>query len=271
MSSARYRGKDGRSNPDSNDADTHQTTDNLIPKRPRYLEEYEENSNRIGIVDIFRTIFLLFLISSGLSYYLTSNSIIWGYQRPWFTKWPNGPLQLSPAELSLYNGTSTDLPLYVSVNYTIFDVSANRGMYGPGGGYSFFGGRDATRAFVTGCFADDLTPDMTGVEIMYIPIEDVEDEGLSNAEKKIRRERELRAAKANVRKQVKHWQDFFAGHAKYFEVGKLVGEPVDEQKGKRELCDAAKKNRPKRSELNKTKASGRSEPTYPPGVKKDGR
>lgn len=39
----------------------------------------EQDSNpSIGIVDILRFIFLVFIISSGLSYYITSDSIIWG-------------------------------------------------------------------------------------------------------------------------------------------------------------------------------------------------
>jgi hypothetical protein len=46
----------------------------------------------------------------------------------------------------------------------VYDVSANRRMYGPGGGYGFFSGRDAARAFVTGCFKDDLTHDVRGLD-----------------------------------------------------------------------------------------------------------
>ena len=45
-------------------------------------------------------------------------------------------------------------------------------MYGPGGSYSFFAGRDATRAFVTGCFDTDLNGDLRGVEQMFMPVDD---------------------------------------------------------------------------------------------------
>lgn len=45
----------------------------------------------------------------------------------------------------------------------MYDVSANRRFYGPGGGYAFFSGKDAARAFVTGCFKDDLTHDIRGL------------------------------------------------------------------------------------------------------------
>jgi hypothetical protein len=46
----------------------------------------------------------------------------------------------------------------------VFDVSANRRIYGPGGGYGFFAGKDAARAFVTGCFKEDLTHDIRGLD-----------------------------------------------------------------------------------------------------------
>jgi len=46
----------------------------------------------------------------------------------------------------------------------VYDVSANRRVYGPGGGYGFFAGKDAARAFVTGCFKTDLTHDIRGLD-----------------------------------------------------------------------------------------------------------
>src|SRR5205814_4778334 len=66
----------------------------------------------------------------------------------------------------LYDGTNPDLPIYLAINGTIFDVSASRHIYGPGGSYHFFAGHDATRAYVTGCFTEDITPDLRGVEEM---------------------------------------------------------------------------------------------------------
>jgi Cytochrome b5-like Heme/Steroid binding domain len=50
----------------------------------------------------------------------------------------------------------------------IYDVSSNRRMYGPGGAYGFFSGKDAARAFVTGCFKDDLTHDIRGLDPMQL-------------------------------------------------------------------------------------------------------
>ncbi|GIJ83394.1 hypothetical protein Asppvi_002214 [Aspergillus pseudoviridinutans] len=208
----------------------------------------------ISVSDIIRVLLTLVVASCGLSYYMTGESVLWGY-RPWFTKWPvlvqyiKGPVYLTPDQLALYNGTDPSLPIYVAVNGTIFDVSANPLVYGPGGGYNFFAGRDATRAFVTGCFQDDLTHDLTGVEEMFIPLEDEEeDKKLSSGERKIRREQDRRVALGKVQKQVAHWENFFRNHKKYFEVGKVVG-LEDLPKEKRELCKVAKQQRPKKRDV----------------------
>lgn len=227
------------------------------PSKPRSKSnKSSSNENGISVLDIIRLLVTLVAASCGLSYYITSSeSLLWGY-RPWFTKWPlvvryiQGPIFLTPEQLSLYNGTDPNLPIYLALNGTIFDVSANPRIYGPGGMYGFFAGRDAARAFVTGCFEDDLTSDLAGVEEMFIPIDDEdseEEKKLTKAQKKIRRERDVRLAKAEVRKHVEHWQNFYRDHKKYFEVGKVVGQEVVDG-GKRELCDAAKSKRPKRDD-----------------------
>jgi hypothetical protein len=123
-------------------------------------------------------------------------------------------------------------------------------MYGPGGGYAFFSGRDATRAFVTGCFVEDLTPDLRGAEEMFVPMDDDEegDKALSSRQKKLRREREWREAREKVVGQVRHWDEFFRGHKKYFEIGRVVGRD-GEGPEKRQLCEAAKKKRPSRRKI----------------------
>jgi len=91
-----------------------------------------------------------------------------------------GPIRLTDKQLEAYDGTDPDKPVYLALNGTIYDVSASRQTYGPGGSYHFFAGRDAARAFVTGCFQDDLTPDLRGVEEMYVPRDD-DDALLSSA------------------------------------------------------------------------------------------
>ncbi|KAJ5592167.1 hypothetical protein N7537_009071 [Penicillium hordei] len=214
-----------------------------------------DQDRSISVLDIIRVIVTLLIACGGLSYYMTSfESVLWGY-RPWYTRWPvvkqwvQGPVTLTPSQLSLYNGTDTNLPLYVAVNGTVFDVSANRMIYGPGGSYNFFAGRDATRAFVTGCFKEDLTNDMRGVEIMFLPVEDIEEEGVTSAEKKIRREKELRAARGRVEATVNRWSGFFANHAKYFEAGRVVVEDGGVEEEPWPLCENAQKQRPKRSAM----------------------
>lgn len=133
--------------------------------------------------------------------------------------------------------------------------------YGPGGGYSFFAGRDAVRAFVTGCFDTDLSPDLRGVEEMYMPVD--EEEGstttttasttptpsLTPAQRKIQRQADLRQARKRVAEAVNGWARVFSGETgkEYVAVGRVVRPegwlddvPVPE------LCEKARKQRPVR-------------------------
>lgn len=70
---------------------------------------------------------------------------------------------MTVAELSLYDGRESELPIYLAIKGDVYDVSPKRYIYGPDGGYAFFAGRDASRAFVTGCFQDHLTHDLRGL------------------------------------------------------------------------------------------------------------
>lgn len=256
-------------------------------KRTVKVDDDDEDFH-ISLLDVLRLIITFVILSVGLSYYVTSGeSYIWGFerQRPWWMRYngikqflvrpspdsllhlhinltglcvvQQGPINLTPSQLALYNGSDPSLPIYLALNGTIIDVSANPGIYGPGGGYHFFVGRDATRAFVTGCFQEDLTGDMTGVEEMYIPIEDADDSHrertLTAAEKKLRHEREVQEAREKVAAHVNHWVNFYSSHEKYFAVGKVIPERdgQEESPEERKLCEGAQKNRPKRSELNK--------------------
>lgn len=94
-------------------------------------------------------------------------------------------LNLTESELAQYDGSDLNKPIYLAIEYflrslalkisgDVYDVSSNRRMYGPGGGYGFFSGKDAARAFVTGCFKDDLTHDVRGLdpkqlEVYHLP------------------------------------------------------------------------------------------------------
>ena len=66
---------------------------------------------------------------------------------------------LSKAEVAAASGDSEKL--LVCIIGHCYDVSKGRGFYGGDGGYSFFAGRDAARAYATGDFENDLTDDLT--------------------------------------------------------------------------------------------------------------
>ena len=61
----------------------------------------------------------------------------------------------SVSELRQYDGSPGSPGLYLALLGEVYDVSRGSQYYGPGGGYSFFAGRDASRAFVTGQFDSD--------------------------------------------------------------------------------------------------------------------
>jgi predicted heme/steroid binding protein len=183
---------------------------------------------------------------------LESNADIVRYQQ--------GELLLTDAELSLYNGTDPSLPIYLALNGTIYDVSAGPKHYGPGGSYHFFAGKDATRAFVTGCFDTDLVGDLRGVEEMFMPLDLDEaptfEEGVDEEEKKrkrgewkSKREQARRKAKARVREIVEQWRETYdkGKGGKYFKVGRVNRPNGYEGEPKLELCNKAKLSRPKTS------------------------
>lgn len=159
-----------------------------------------------------------------------------------------GPLYLTPTELAAYDGTDESKPIYLAINGTIYDVSANRRTYGPGGSYHFFAGSDASRAYVTGCFAEDRTPDMRGAEEMYLPLDDPgTDSNWTPQQLRALKKREKEEAKQKVHDALKHWVDFFAKSPKYRMVGYVRLEP-DWKKTtpRRKLCDVAQQGRVKR-------------------------
>ncbi|KAI9802166.1 MAG: hypothetical protein M1833_002087 [Piccolia ochrophora] len=244
------------------------------PTRPSPDLSTEDNPG-LTLLDTFRFIAGLVLLSATLSYFVTNTSLTWTYRPRWtrggvVRAWLRGPLHLHPTQLSLYNGTDASLPIYVALNSTIYDVSATPHMYGPGGSYHTLAGRDGARAFVTGCFGvEDVVADLRGAERAFLPVDDVgtpEDgegagarEGIKETgrERKLRRERERREAKAMVKDAVEGWERFLGG--KYPVVGRVVREEGDgEGDGKeRGLCEAAERKRPKKGEKMGKKERGR--------------
>jgi predicted heme/steroid binding protein len=161
---------------------------------------------------------------------------------------------LTDFELRSYDGTDPDKPIYLALNGTIYDVTAGRRLYGPGGGYHVFAGRDAARGFVTGCFAEDATPDLRGAEWTYIPIDvpdfDEKDGIKVTAAQKKYREQEVRKARKKVHDTLEGWAKMFRGEGgkDYFEAGKVNRDPKwITMLPQKPLCAQAQKGRPKAS------------------------
>jgi membrane-associated progesterone receptor component len=88
-------------------------------------------------------------------------------------------------------------PVYLAVRGRVFDVTAGRNFYGPGGPYENFAGRDASRGLACGSFDRDmLTEDLHG------PLDSLDD---------------LDAEQLDA---LKGWEEKF--EQKYLVVGKLV-------------------------------------------------
>jgi predicted heme/steroid binding protein len=159
---------------------------------------------------------------------------------------------LTDAELSQYDGQNASLPIYLGLNGTIYDVTAGRPTYGPGGPYNYFAGKDAVRAFITGCFDIDSNPDLRGVEWTYVPkdvprFEEKSDEDLTAGERAYRTEM-LAQARRQVAGTVQGWAELFEGRSgkDYFQVGRIQrehdwaeGEPL------KKLCEPAEQSRPR--------------------------
>ena len=99
-------------------------------------------------------------------------------------------------ELAYYDGID-GRPAYLGVLGKVYDVSTGS-FYKPGGGYEFFSGRDASRAFVTGKFeGEGLTDDVVGLT----PSQMV---------------------------SLEEWVTFYPDHETYTYVGKLSGTYYDD-------------------------------------------
>ncbi|KAJ1893600.1 Dihydrodipicolinate synthase, partial [Coemansia sp. IMI 209127] len=105
----------------------------------------------------------------------------------------------TPSELAENDGKDEDTPLYIGVKGIVYDVSQSRGFYGPGGPYSNFSGRDASRGLALACFEKTMLTELDA------PIDKLAD--LDQAE----------------RDSLDEWAEFFAG--KYLPVGRLVEDP----------------------------------------------
>lgn len=156
-----------------------------------------------------------------------------------------GPIYLTPAELATFDGTDPEKPIYLAINGSVYDVSSNARTYGPGGSYRFFAGADAARSYVTGCFAEDRTPDLRGVEDMYLPLDDAAvDAHFSASELAELKAKERAEARDKVHEALLHWVKFFENSPKYPKVGYVKKDKnwLDKEPRKK-LCEQAAKGR----------------------------
>lgn len=105
----------------------------------------------------------------------------------------HGDGKFTLAELRQFdgNGKPANWPIYVAINGTVFDVSAKRDAYGPGGSYAVFAGRDASR----------------GLAMSSLKEEDLLGDHLSDLTDK-------------QRQTLKQWEEFF--QARYTVAGEIV-------------------------------------------------
>jgi predicted heme/steroid binding protein len=77
---------------------------------------------------------------------------------------------LTQRELAQFDGTDQKKPIYIAVKGEIFDVSRGSAYYAKGGAYGFFSGKDASRAYTTGCFQTHLTHDLRGLSPQQLEV-----------------------------------------------------------------------------------------------------
>ena len=108
---------------------------------------------------------LLVLVLLAATRYLTPFS---SFQSLLPTKiYPTSPPQVAlravtQSELAQHVGQPAGSPIWISILGEVFDVTPGARHYGPDGGYHFFAGRDATRAFHTGDFIEEGLIDSVG-------------------------------------------------------------------------------------------------------------
>ncbi|KAJ3247546.1 hypothetical protein HDU78_003959 [Chytriomyces hyalinus] len=151
---------------------------------------------------------LVLIIGATLSTsFVLTKTLTFGYNPQALRKhFPRKTITLTTEELKQYDGKDPNKPVYLAINGRVYDVTAGRDKYyGPGGGYSFFSGVDAARAYITGCFQTHLTHDLRGLSQAEI-------DSLST------------------------WSDFYEKHDIYFYVGQVVHEPIPDDAPLPEPC-----------------------------------
>jgi predicted heme/steroid binding protein len=150
---------------------------------------------------------------------------------------------LTETELARYDGSDPTSPIYVALDGSVFDVTSGRATYGPGGAYHHFAGRDAARAFITGCFKTHLTHDLRGLDARQL---EVRAPVASSAARAIFNRAPSPSAVGNtsmrsVLPYVEHCRGRDGApqdHARYFRIGRVLHEPIDPDSPIPEDCNA---------------------------------
>jgi len=173
------------------------------------------------------TKFLLGVLAMGLllGYFVTGDPL-WNYETQWRhlkAYMPSGQTLLTEAQLARFDGSNENLEVFVALDGDVYDVTKNRRTYGPGGSYAFMAGRDAARAFATGCFKDHRTHDVRGLD---------DDE----------------------ERRLQHWKDFFAKHKDYPHVGRVIHKPIDPASPYPEDCESQAEGKRQKAEAKRKEA-----------------
>ncbi|TDL29798.1 cytochrome b5 [Rickenella mellea] len=184
----------------------------------------------VGLLGLLKFI-LYCVIFAALAGKFFTGSFVWNYEENLTalkSLVPTNQRLFSEGGLAKFDGTDPNKPIYLAIDHDVYDVSSGRRTYGPGGSYHFMAGRDAARAFATGCFGAHRTHDVRG---------------LTEKEEK----------------SLNHWKEYFANSKKYPKVGKVQHPPIDPTSPIPEPCQPEKKVRPE-SKTKEEKDSTTAEP-----------
>ncbi|KAI0751265.1 cytochrome b5-like heme/steroid binding domain-containing protein [Daedaleopsis nitida] len=188
------------------------------PEEPDPTEEVEVGCTGLLKFILYAT---LFVVLAGKFF---TGSFLWEMEMPNLKQLiPQMDQRLfSERTLAQFDGTDPDKPVYIAIDGDVYDVSSNRKTYGPGGSYHIMAGKDAARAYGTGCFQTHLTHD-------------------------------LRELTESEMKGVEHWKKFYTDSTKYHKVGRVSHPPIDPASPVPEHCDPKKEAQAKAERERKAK------------------
>ncbi|KAI0786443.1 cytochrome b5-like heme/steroid binding domain-containing protein [Abortiporus biennis] len=200
------------------------------PEEPDPTEEPE-----VGCLGLLKFIlyFVIFVILAGKFF---TGSFLWEHELPNFKQLiPTNQRLFSEQMLARFDGSVDGRPIYLAIDGDVYDVSEGRLTYGPGGSYHWMAGKDAARAFATGCFSTHQTHDIRGLT-----------------------EKEMQG--------LQHWKKFYADSKKYPKVGRVSHPPIDPLSPIPEHCNAKKEQE---KEKEKEKAGNTKAKTQSSGSAKE--